>query len=143
MSLLEAVLKNLNSARVTNEIAPLTLDPYLTYAAQQHANFMCEKQLLSHIGKDRSSFDQRIKATGYVFQAAAENVALGAMDAETVVELWMKSPPHRANILNVKLTEVGIGIAPEDTEKSEPLLRRYWSLSLAKPSCFKSRAISS
>ncbi|MCR9214890.1 MAG: CAP domain-containing protein [Proteobacteria bacterium] len=133
MPLLNAVLQHLNSARVAAGIATLTLNPNLTLAAQQHANFMCEKQLLSHSGKGRSSFDQRIKATGYVFQAAAENVALGAMDAQTVVELWMISPPHRANILNAELKEVGIGIAPQEEGKGRALPRRYWSLSLARP----------
>lgn len=133
MSLLYAVLDHLNSARDKFGLDPLTLNSRLMLAAQQHANFMAEKQLLSHLGRHRSSFDQRIRDTGYVFQAAAENVALGAMDAETVVELWMKSPPHRANILNKTVTEAGIGISPPETENEPPFPRRYWSLSLAAP----------
>ncbi len=133
MPLLDNVLENLNSARAEAGVFPLTLNSCLMKAAQQHANFMFEKQLLSHTGKGRSSFDQRIRATGYVFQAAAENIALGATDAMTVVEMWMKSPPHRANILNAELTQAGIGIAPSDEGRNGSLPRRYWSLSLATP----------
>jgi len=135
MPLITEMLNSLNTARTAEGLTPLRLNDKLTVAAQQHADFMREKQLLSHMGKNRSSFDQRILDTGYRFRTAAENIALGALDPEGVVELWMRSPPHRANVLNTDVIDAGIGISPVEGSETtgRPLPRRYWSLSLAAP----------
>ena len=92
---------------------------------------MEKKQVLSHMGQNNSAFDARIKVTEYVFSVAAENAALGAVDAAGVVDFWMERPPHRANILYEQITDLGIGIAPD--EHSENTVLRYWSLTLAAP----------
>ncbi|MAL80080.1 MAG: hypothetical protein CMN55_13375 [Sneathiella sp.] len=123
------VLDQLNKARAEAGCTPLSLDTRLMQAAGAHADFMARRGLLSHEGENGSTFDQRIRAAGYEFTSAAENVAFGASDAAGVVTLWMNSPPHRANILNADFTDVGIGIA-NSADKTAPL---YWSLSLATP----------
>ena len=131
MSLITDVIDCLNAERTKANLPALTPNSLLMQTAQQHAEFMDRKQALSHMGKDRSTFDQRIRATGYNFSTAAENVALGAVDAAGVVEMWMNSPPHRANILNDKVCDVGLGISPVEPEDAS--VTRYWSLSLAAP----------
>lgn len=133
MSLATDVIDHLNTARAAEGLLPLTTSKLLMQTAQQHAEFMDKTQALSHMGQNRSTFDQRIKAAGYVFSVAAENIALGALDAAGVVTLWMGSPPHRANILKKQITELGIGIAPEEDSRDAPTISRYWSLSLAAP----------
>jgi hypothetical protein len=72
---------------------------------------MAEKRELSHQFPDEPNLRERIGSTGLRFNAGAENVAY----APTIEELHaglMKSPPHRANILDPKFNAVGIGIAP-------------------------------
>jgi uncharacterized protein YkwD len=56
-----------------------------------------------------SPFD-RIAAAGYRYRIAAENIAAGQATAQAVVRDWMHSPDHRANILDCRLREVGIGL---------------------------------
>ena len=131
MSLITDVIDGLNEERQKAGLPPLTMNDKLMQTAQQHAEYMDQKQALSHMGRNRSSFDERIHATGYTFSTAAENVALGAVDAAGVVKMWMDSPPHRANILNDKVSDVGLGISPATPETPE--VTRYWSLSLAAP----------
>lgn len=131
MSLITDVIDGLNAERKKTNLAPLTPNDLLMQTAQQHAEFMDRKQALSHQGAGRTTFDQRIHSVGYRFSTAAENVALGTVDAGGVVKLWMESPPHRDNILNDKVTEVGLGISPATPET--PDIQRYRSLSLAAP----------
>ncbi|MDF2366497.1 CAP domain-containing protein [Sneathiella sp.] len=131
MSLITDVIDGLNAERKEANLPPLTANNLLMQTAQQHAEFMERKQALSHLGAGRTTFDQRIHSVGYNFSTAAENVALGAVNAAGVVKMWMDSPPHRANILNDKVTDVGLGISPRTPEKPEVM--RYWSLSLAAP----------
>lgn len=131
MSLISDVIDCLNEERVKARLFVLTSNRFLMQTAQQHAEFMAGKQALSHVGQNRSTFDERIRATGYDFSVAAENIARGAVDAEGVVGLWMDSPPHRANILNASFRDVGLGISP--TEPEDGSVTRYWSLSLAAP----------
>ena len=72
---------------------------------------MATNNYFSHTGSDGSTFDSRISATGYSYRMAGENIAAGAATAEAVMELWMNSPGHRANILNCGYTQIGVGYA--------------------------------
>lgn len=123
----EEVIRLLNAARAEAGLAPLDPDERLMQAAASHAAYMAETKRLSHIGREGSRFDKRIRAAGYSPTTAAENVAAGASDPATTVQLWMESPPHRANILNPAFRHSGIGIA----EAADGML--FWSLSLAAP----------
>jgi uncharacterized protein YkwD len=131
MSLITDVIDCLNEERRAANLPALTPNNLLMQTAQQHADFMARKQALSHEGANRSTFDERIRATGYIFSTAAENIALGAVSAAGVVRMWMDSPPHRANILNAQVCDAGLGISPAEPETADII--RYWSLSLAAP----------
>ena len=131
MSLFSDVIDCINKERQKACLPALIRNDLLMQTAHQHAEFMDKKQTLSHQGANGSSFDQRIHGVGYNFSTAAENIALGAVSATGVVQMWMESPPHRANILNNKVTEVGIGISPALPDT--PDVSRYWSLTLAAP----------
>src|SRR5713226_4782392 len=67
---------------------------------------------LSHTGPDGSTFEHRINAAGYSdWTAIGENIAAGQQSPQQVVDDWMNSPGHRANILDPSFRDVGIGIA--------------------------------
>lgn len=144
MTLRTTIMDDLNMERLNAGLLPLKPDKRLMETAQQHAEFMNKKQALSHSGAklmalhpgvsksaQASEFADRIRVTGYLFSVAAENIALGAVDAAGLVRLWMNSPPHRGNILNALVTDVGIGFSEPDT--ADTTILRYWSLSLAAP----------
>ncbi len=126
------LLKLINEIREENGSPPLVLNSKLTQAAELHAAFMLQHNILSHSGREDSTFDERIRAEGYSYRTAAENIAEGASTAKQVLKLWMESPPHRANLLNPDFAEAGIGAAPA-LEVLQESLDRYWSLSLATP----------
>ncbi|MEP3244841.1 MAG: CAP domain-containing protein [Sneathiella sp.] len=122
----------INRAREENNLPPVRQASKLDTAAELHAAYMLQKGILSHSGRNNSSFDDRIQNEDYAFKSAAENVAFGANSAKAVLALWMDSPPHQANLLNEDFTEIGIGIAPTLSARPDAT-ERYWSLSLAAP----------
>jgi uncharacterized protein YkwD len=85
------------------------LDQMATIQAQNMAHF----QKMAHVIPEASlpTMTDRAHYVAYPFGRLAENVALGFPDAETVVQGWMTSKGHRANILNSDVVETGIAIA--------------------------------
>jgi uncharacterized protein YkwD len=78
-------------------------------AALAHSKDMAVNNYFSHTGLNGSSPGERIADQGYRFRGWAENIAAGYRTPESVVEGWMNSPGHRANILNCSLREIGVG----------------------------------
>ncbi|HWD82800.1 MAG TPA: CAP domain-containing protein [Kribbella sp.] len=101
-----------NQERAKSGCGPLTFDTSLTNAAEEHAADMVDQHYFAHDSLDgRSPFD-RMKAAGFRGGSMAENIAVGYSTPAAVVAGWMKSPGHRANILNCGYTVIGIGYDP-------------------------------
>lgn len=66
---------------------------------------------MSHTGSDGSNAGARLRANGGSFSTWAENVAAGYGSAAGVVDGWMNSSGHRANILNPSMTQIGVAAA--------------------------------
>jgi uncharacterized protein YkwD len=98
-----------NVERGKGGCAALKVNDQLTQAARAHSAWMAQTKKFSHTGSGGSTFVTRAKATGYR-QPSAENIAWGYRSAEAVVDGWMNSPGHRANILNCKSKAVGVGV---------------------------------
>jgi uncharacterized protein YkwD len=71
---------------------------------------MAASGVMSHTGPDGSTMTSRVEAAGYEWSTLGENIARGQSDAASVMESWMNSPGHRANILNCSFTELGVGV---------------------------------
>jgi uncharacterized protein YkwD len=97
-----------NAWRVKVGCKTLHLDANLARAARNHSAWMARTGTFSHVGSGRSTFVARIKATGYS-APLSENIAWGYRSGAEVVNAWMKSPGHRANIVNCKAKSVGVG----------------------------------
>lgn len=100
----------INVQRTNNGCAALTVNDQLTAAARGHSAWMARTGTLSHTGDGGSTFVTRSKAAGYA-QPSAENIAMGYRTAAEVVDGWMNSSGHRANILNCRSTTAGVGVA--------------------------------
>lgn len=124
------VLALVNQERAANGLTAVTLNAQLNQAAQGHSFDMGCNFFLSHTGSDGSDPGLRIDNTGYYWLTWGENVAAGYSTAATVMNGWMNSPGHRANILNGSFTEMGIGYVynSADTVKS---YYHYWTMVLA------------
>lgn len=98
-----------NIERTKRGCGALKVNAQLTTAARGHSGWMAQTGKFSHTGSGGSSFVARAKATGYG-KPSAENIAWGYQTAASVVDGWMNSPGHRANILNCKSKSVGVGV---------------------------------
>jgi uncharacterized protein YkwD len=92
-------------------VAPLRWDARLAASANAHSADMATKNYFSHYSKSGASPFQRIKATGYRYRAAGENIAAGRSLATpaAVVAAWLRSPGHCRVIMNPKYRELGVG----------------------------------
>ena len=109
----QATLCLLNGERRQHGIRPLTDNARLTRASQRYAVVMSRRNVFEH-----GDFVGRIKSARYLKGARGytlgENIAWGSWDYATpanIVDGWMHSPGHRANILNGGFHEIGLGIA--------------------------------
>ena len=93
------------------DLPPLKVNPLLCKVARDHAANMARQQKMEHTLDGKTSFD-RLKAAGYRYDYASENIAYGNMvSMPEVMQGWMGSPLHRKNLLNKDATEIGLGSA--------------------------------
>lgn len=102
-----------NAERQKAGIGALKTSPLLNQAAQRHAEDMARTGQFSHTGSNGSTMSSRVRQTGYVFRAVAENIFMQSPNnnAPEAVRGWMNSSGHRRNLLNARYTEIGIGYA--------------------------------
>ncbi|GGK82812.1 hypothetical protein Sme01_16840 [Sphaerisporangium melleum] len=99
-----------NVARQEQGCGPLRIDEKLRAAARGHSDDMAAKGYFDHTSADGRSPWDRIKAASYTSNMFAENIARGQATPEAVVQGWLNSPGHRANIMNCKLKAIGVGV---------------------------------
>ena len=105
-----------NATREALHLPLLNANALLTQAAQIKAVDMLQKQYFAHRSPNGQTALDLIKAQGYQALYAGENLAVHFLTAEEVNSGWMLSPTHRANIVNPRYDEIGIGIANGDFE---------------------------
>ena len=103
----EAVASLVNAARQDAGLSELELDADLCAAAQARAQEIA--QSFSHTRPDGSSCFTILEEFGVSYRAAGENIAMGQRTPEEVMDGWMNSSGHRANILNGTFTSIGVG----------------------------------
>ncbi len=105
-----AVLELVNQARAEAGCGAVSADPALAAVARAHSADMRDRGYFSHDTPEGLSPFDRAEAAGLT-HARAENIAYGQRDAAAVMDSWMNSPGHRANILNCSLSTLGVGVA--------------------------------
>lgn len=100
-----------NKERTKLSLPELKNNTRLEHAAQMKAEDMASKQYFSHDTPNKKKPWYWFNKAGYNFVYAGENLAMQFTEANEVEEAWMASPLHRANIVNKKYTDIGIGIA--------------------------------
>jgi len=92
-------------------VAPLVLNDQLNAAAQKYATDMATYNYFSHTGRDGSKPWDRMKREGCTWRYAGENIAAGYTTARAVVDGWLRSPGHCANLMGKNFNELGVGYA--------------------------------
>ncbi len=114
-----AVLCLVNRERTDHGERPLLPDPRLTASAQAHTDSMASEDYFEHVGPGGETPLMRMRATGYLSSThdsyeVGENIGWGTLWEGTpsaVVAAWMASPPHRANILDSRFQDTGVGVS--------------------------------
>ncbi|MBS5632721.1 CAP domain-containing protein [Enterocloster aldenensis] len=101
------VVRLVNEERAKAGLPALTVDRGAASAAQVRAKEI--ERSFSHTRPDGSSFNSALTEAGVNFRGAGENIAYGQNSPEKVMEGWMNSSGHRANILNSSYTSIGVG----------------------------------
>lgn len=107
----EALVSFTNTSRQTENLPELQVNPLLEKAAQLKAEDMATKGYFAHISPEGIDPWHWFDEVGYNYIYAGENLAINFIDSKDIEDAWMQSTLHRANILNDKFTEIGIGIA--------------------------------
>jgi uncharacterized protein YkwD len=114
--------------RAANGLGPVGVDSRLMQAAATQAEAMGERDEMGHnvIGP----LSRRVSAAGYDWGATAENLGAGYVSLEGAMQGWKDSPGHRKNLLNPRVSEIGVAAVrtPAGSKK-----RLYWALILAGP----------
>ena len=113
----EQVLEMVNQERWNNgQLPPLKGNVLLDTAAETHSNNMAVRNFFAHCDLDTlTSPGSRMTAAGYVgWNYAAENIAAGYSSPTAVMDGWMNSSGHRANILSTTKREIGVGYVYQD-----------------------------
>ncbi|WP_368491086.1 CAP domain-containing protein [Clostridium sp. BJN0013] len=107
------VIRLVNVERSKNGLSPLNANAELSKVATAKAQDMIDNSYFSHTSPTYGSPFDMMKKFGISYTAAGENIAYGQKNAAEVMNSWMNSPGHRANILNSNFTEIGVGVAKD------------------------------
>lgn len=114
------VIQLTNQERAKNGLKALTPNWELSRVARYKAMDMRDKNYFSHTSPTYGDPFNMMKNFGIAYSAAAENIAAGQTTAQEVVQAWMNSSGHRANILSTRYTYIGVGYAKGGSQ------RYYW-----------------
>ncbi len=105
--LIQQVIDLVNEERAKAGLSPLTESAPLMDAAALRAQEITKS--FSHTRPDGTSFSTAIRQSGATFNGSGENIAYGQQSAKAVMNTWMNSQTHRANILKSQFTKIGVG----------------------------------
>jgi len=108
---------------------PLSWDCRLEDAAQAHSNDMAELEYFSHTGPDGVEMGERVRSRGYDWSAVGENIAGGQKSVDDVVDGWLSSPGHCANLMSPKFTEMGAARGEAPGSRYSP----FWTQVFGRP----------
>lgn len=118
----EQVIQETNKLRVKEGLDSLKLSQALSTAAFQKAQDMFANDYWAHISPDGVTPWFFIKEQGYVYTVAGENLARDFDSTKPMMEAWMGSPTHRANIVHPKFEEIGVAVVNGKLEGVETTL---------------------
>lgn len=122
------VLRFTNDFRKENGLDPLRIDRNLTEAAEDWSRDMAKGDFFRH-----SDVKKQIAQFGYEASGHGENIAAGYQTARKVVDGWIDSPGHRANLLREDFEHIGIGYYFQKNDRGEAPYRHYWTQAFGTP----------
>ena len=121
---------NCGADGVFGAAAAVTWNDKLTVAAEGHSQDMAAKDYFSHTSADGRTLADRVNATGYAWSTLGENIAAGYPSVNAVMDGWIASPGHCANLMNAGFAEVGVVCVPGVAGDT---FSTYWTMDLGRP----------
>ena len=117
------------SAGTFAAVPPLAWNAALAQAAAGHSQDMATYNYFSHTSRDGRSMVDRINAAGYLWSSIGENIAAGYPTTDAVIDGWMASDGHCANLMNPNFRDTGLACVanPDSTYKT------YWTMDAGRP----------
>ena len=109
----QEVIRLVNAIRAENGLPALTYNWELSRVARYKSQDMKDNRYFSHTSPVYGSPFRMMKSFGITYRTAGENIARGYATPQAVVNGWMNSSGHRANILNASFTQIGVGYVAE------------------------------
>ncbi|TVQ96859.1 MAG: CAP domain-containing protein [Desulfovibrionales bacterium] len=111
------IIKLTNEYRISLGLTPLQENFQLTHAAEYRANDMISNRYYAHVNPITGEGPgDAIKDANYQYRTYAENIAMGNWQSNRhIVDGWINSPGHRANIVNPNISEIGVAIIKDTT----------------------------
>ncbi|NJR64590.1 MAG: CAP domain-containing protein [Leptolyngbyaceae cyanobacterium CRU_2_3] len=132
-SFAKQVVELTNNYRRQNGLAALTENSKLVAIAQAYSQTMATQDFFAHQGLDGSQPWDRMTAGGYKWFRSAENIAAGQLTPEEVVQGWIDSPGHRANLLDSRVKEIGVGYFFLSNDLGKVNYKTYWTQEFGAP----------
>jgi uncharacterized protein YkwD len=110
---------------------PLTMDPILRCSARLHSADMFTNDYFAHDNEDGLDPFERMDLAGFQGGGGGENIALGQQTPEEVMQAWMDSDGHCANVMRGAFTTIGIGYHPGAGQRG--LGSNYWTQNFGAP----------
>lgn len=104
------IVEMTNQARAKEGLKPLTVNPELTAAATAKASDMIKNGYFAHFSPTNVSPWFWIKQNGYNYKYAGENLAMNFSETDQVIDGWLNSPLHKANLLNTHYEDIGVAV---------------------------------
>ena len=114
----DEVVRLVNVERSKRGLRPLAEDWELSRVARIKSQDMHDNRYFSHTSPTYGSPFDMMKSFGIKYRSAGENIARGQATPQAVVNAWMNSSGHRANILNASFTHIGVGYVADG---------KYWT----------------
>lgn len=107
----QEIVRLVNQERISRGLSPLTENWEISRVARIKSQDMIDQNYFSHDSPVYGTPFKMLKDFGISYTAAAENIASGQQTAQQVMNAWMTSSGHKANILNPNFNKIGVGIA--------------------------------
>ncbi len=104
------ILAFTNDLRIQKGLEPFTESELLDLSAQNKADDMAKNSYFSHVNAQNKTVSDWVKDTGYSYRFVGENLAMGFSTARNVINAWIKSPTHYANLVDTDFLEFGAGL---------------------------------
>ena len=105
----QEVIRLVNEIRAQNGLSALPYNWELSRVARYKSQDMVDNRYFSHTSPTYGTPFQMIRSFGLSYRSAGENIAYGQRTPQAVVNAWMNSSGHRANILSSSYTQIGVG----------------------------------